>query len=1065
MADSLDLGVLQVDVRANTDKATRDLLGFKDVVNSVEGIAGDLKKEFVSLANTINKIDFDGLSKKFDTFGNTMTTKVTLPLTAVGVAGFKMAADLEQAVGKTDAVFKESANVVRDWSQDAIDSMGMAQVTALQMSSGFGALGTALKVTDSQALEMSMTLTALASDLSAFYDTSLSEAKTGLESIFTGEMEAMKKYGTVMSVANLEAHALANGINKTYKEMSEAEKVMLRYSFVLESTKVAQGTFAREADTASVQLQVFKETLKEVGAIAGEELLPIFTEVLGGFKDVLLGFRELDDSTQELIVKGGLLLALIGPISKGLAGLSKGVATAKALGVAFEGVALKIGMSTGALGLFATALGVSTVAIGNLIAKEKEGQEVLKETAALQKKIKDGSVTTSDLDMANSDKLLEVNANYESIANTIDDLQAKRHELAQSMADEAIANGSNTESWKNMYQELKNIEDQLASNEVQLKEYNTFLVSNYHTVDAGVNVAKTHAKALDELANKEKEAKEAEDALNKARVEGLELTGESSKFIQGLAEEYMELITNQELSAEQLERVAGLEEFLVGVYGDEVIVRDELNRGIGLNISMLDKEILANNNLTEAQRKATNMMAQYGETRVKNQQKTTLNTIKMIEKEIEAYKELQRATLGTTEWAMAQYALSFKENQLAKLKEEVAGYDFVLDKVGDTGSYSKDYNDFKKNEDKKEQTFEEKQKARIEAYEYEMETRKYYNDLTLEEELEGYRELIKIAEGNTGEQERLYRELFRVKQDLLRQETEEVQAECQKQIDARREVYDQEVRDIEFGLSEELKELQGELDRLDYEQEQARIDLQRKEKQMAIDDAKARLSMAVTEEERFKAMKDLDKAQASMDKFNTDLRIKEEKRRIQEEMRLAREKAEQAKAEKQKEYDDDVKAYETSRDLKLEAMEKQYEREFELESGKRTDFNVVETNITADLQNQYDIRNRLFAESINKDVAQTNKIKAAIQGAFMLPSLSGAIQGALAFKTPAPVPTVSQVQDAYRGEVINDNSNFTVNQYITPNPTDNIDELARKVTTGISSKIKDYRANKGGGRR
>ena len=41
------------------------------------------------------------------------------------------------------------------------------------------------------------------------------------------------------------AYALSQGITKSYSAMSQAERVALRYSFVLNATKNAQGDFAR----------------------------------------------------------------------------------------------------------------------------------------------------------------------------------------------------------------------------------------------------------------------------------------------------------------------------------------------------------------------------------------------------------------------------------------------------------------------------------------------------------------------------------------------------------------------------------------------------------------------------------------------------------------------------------------------------------------------------------------------------------------------------------------------------------------------------------------------------
>ena len=44
-----------------------------------------------------------------------------------------------------------------------------------------------------------------------------------------------------MSVANMEAYAMSQGINKAWREMTQAEQTMLRYNYLLSVTGDAQG--------------------------------------------------------------------------------------------------------------------------------------------------------------------------------------------------------------------------------------------------------------------------------------------------------------------------------------------------------------------------------------------------------------------------------------------------------------------------------------------------------------------------------------------------------------------------------------------------------------------------------------------------------------------------------------------------------------------------------------------------------------------------------------------------------------------------------------------------------
>jgi hypothetical protein len=76
-------------------------------------------------------------------------------------------------------------------------------------------------------VEMSTTLAGLAGDMASFYNLDAQEAFDKLRSGISGETEPLKQLGINLSVANLEAFALANGIEKSYDKMTEQEKALL----------------------------------------------------------------------------------------------------------------------------------------------------------------------------------------------------------------------------------------------------------------------------------------------------------------------------------------------------------------------------------------------------------------------------------------------------------------------------------------------------------------------------------------------------------------------------------------------------------------------------------------------------------------------------------------------------------------------------------------------------------------------------------------------------------------------------------------------------------------------
>ena len=117
-----------------------------------------------------------------------------------------------------------------------------------------------------------------------------------------------------MTEANLEAYALAQGIGKQYSEMDQAEKVMLRYQYVMDQTKNAAGDFANTSDGAANSVRVAKESFKEAAATLGQEVIPLVLPLIQGVTNLVQGINSLDEGTKNLIVTGVAVTAVASPI-------------------------------------------------------------------------------------------------------------------------------------------------------------------------------------------------------------------------------------------------------------------------------------------------------------------------------------------------------------------------------------------------------------------------------------------------------------------------------------------------------------------------------------------------------------------------------------------------------------------------------------------------------------------------------------------------------------------------------------------------------------------------------
>jgi hypothetical protein len=197
-----------------------------------------------------------------------------------GKSCLELGSDLAEVQNVVDVTFPFMTAQVDKFAQSAAKSFGLSETMAKQYTGTFGAMAKAFGFTEKQAYDMGTTLTGLAGDVASFYNISQDEAYTKLKSVFTGETESLKDLGVVMTQTALDAYAMANGFGKTTSQMSEAEKVALRYAFVQDQLTAATGDFARTSDSWANQCRIMKLQFDSLKASIGQGLINLFTPVL-----------------------------------------------------------------------------------------------------------------------------------------------------------------------------------------------------------------------------------------------------------------------------------------------------------------------------------------------------------------------------------------------------------------------------------------------------------------------------------------------------------------------------------------------------------------------------------------------------------------------------------------------------------------------------------------------------------------------------------------------------------------------------------------------------------------
>lgn len=255
-------GCLNFDTNINSD-------GFEKGLKSLSDMVGDIKPKLKSLAMAVTAA-FS--VKKLVDFGR---------------QSIETASDLAEVQNVVDTAFGESKQKMEDFADTAVKTYGISKLTAKQTGSNFMAMAAGMGLANDSASDMAMALTGLSADMASFYNVGQDVASTALKSIFTGETETLKQFGIVMTDANLQAYALSKGITKSTANMSQAEKVQLRYNYVMSQTALAQGDFAKTSDSWANQTRILSEQWKEFGATIGTVLMNVLLPAVKAINSLL----------------------------------------------------------------------------------------------------------------------------------------------------------------------------------------------------------------------------------------------------------------------------------------------------------------------------------------------------------------------------------------------------------------------------------------------------------------------------------------------------------------------------------------------------------------------------------------------------------------------------------------------------------------------------------------------------------------------------------------------------------------------------------------------------------
>lgn len=319
---------------------------------------------------------------------------MTAGAVAFGVKSIDLASDLNEVQNVVDTTFGDSADQVNKWAESAGQAFGLSELSAKQYTSTLGAMLKSMGMSEDATTDMSIALAGLAGDMASFYNLDPDEAFEKLRSGISGETEPLKQLGINMSVANLEAFALENGLldvaegsdelkqaqeelaikqmkltelqekgtasasqiasaqlavekaqdkvndsmTASFDSLDAATQAEIRYQYIMQATADAQGDFADTSDSLANQQRILQMEVETLSADLGQALLPAALSVVEGLRSLVEWASQNQTTLTVLAVAVTGITAAIIAYSASLTLAASGMTIATAAGTAFGAV-------------------------------------------------------------------------------------------------------------------------------------------------------------------------------------------------------------------------------------------------------------------------------------------------------------------------------------------------------------------------------------------------------------------------------------------------------------------------------------------------------------------------------------------------------------------------------------------------------------------------------------------------------------------------------------------------------------------------------------------------------
>lgn len=339
----------------------------REIINT-ENKLKQLKLEVSNWTQAGRKIEEIGtkietIGNKVDNLGNKLTTRVTVPLIALGTVGVKSAAEQEAAMQQVENIYGEASETIKSFAENTALSYNMSTKEAYKYSQVFGNLIQSITDDQKENAEYTQELLKASSVIASSTGRTMEDVMDRIRSGLLGNTEAIEDLGVNVNVALLESTDAFKKFagDKSWNQLDFQTQQQIRLFGILEQTTKKYGDEVNQNTSSNIQRLTAR--FNNMSSKLSKNLLPVANKLINKADSFIDKLDDLNDEEAENIVKIGMIVAAAGPLVKILGTTIKTIGSGvKAVGTFSQAIGvMKTGMDSSNLSANKLAKGLSAL--------------------------------------------------------------------------------------------------------------------------------------------------------------------------------------------------------------------------------------------------------------------------------------------------------------------------------------------------------------------------------------------------------------------------------------------------------------------------------------------------------------------------------------------------------------------------------------------------------------------------------------------------------------------------------------------------------------------------------